>query len=54
MRLKKSLSDISMDQCKKYFIPKDDYFQMIVDINTVGQNPERKKTDSSTTFYPSK
>ena len=30
------------DQCKKYFIPKDDYFQTIEEINTAGQNPKRK------------
>jgi len=30
------------NQCKKYFIPKNDYFHMIEEIRTEGQNPERK------------
>ena len=44
MANEKSLSKISMDQCKMYFILKDDYFQMIEEIKTAGQNPEKKQT----------
>ena len=53
MANEKSLGKISMDQCKMYFILKDDYFQIIEEIKTAGQNPG-KKADSSTTLYPSK